>query len=280
MADAEAEFRAALKLKPVYAEAYLELGNALARQGKAGPAEAAYRDAGRYQPESVYAAYNLGRLLYLEGRFAEAGPLLRQAFELGQKQPGWAMAERMATEAERLAKLENTLAGVLGSDDRAAVVAELTEAIGLCQKKEMFAVAADLYGAAFAALPELPEEFEKGYRCEAARAALKAAAGLGTPVVSLDETARARLRRQALHWLRDDCEWQKRALALAPKDRESVAKRTGPWQEDPQFAPVRTKDALARLPAAEAPSGKSCGATSTRCCARPAAMQSNIGHIR
>ena len=248
---AEAAYREAIRLKPDYADAYINLGNTLATEGKVSAAEASYREALRYKEDSLLPTYNLGRLLFLQGRFADAVPLLRRAYELGQKHSSWKVAADMADDAERLAKLEKTLASVVGTEERPAVVAELAEGVRLCLKKDLFAVAVRLYDDAFAALPTLPEERDARYRYDAARCAVRAAAGQGPKVVPLDEITRTRLRRQAYNWLRADLVACDKNRAQSAAAAAIVAKKLLQWQDDPQLAVVRDKDALAALPEAE-----------------------------
>ena len=245
---AESALREAVRLKPDYVDANLFLGNTLATQGKSREAEAAYSQTLRYAPDSIYASFYLGRLLFLEGEFADAVPLLRRTYELGQKNADWKMASVMADEAEKLMKLEGTVSGLLSPEMRPAFEAELSEGIAICQHKKLFAVASRIYDEAFIALPELAEERDKDYRYDAARNAVKAAAGLGTKLVAIDELDCNRLRRQALRWLRADlAAWEKqRANASA-----MVEKKLLQWQKDADLGTVREKDMLTKLSAVE-----------------------------
>jgi serine/threonine-protein kinase len=250
--DAESALQHAIRLKSDYGDAYLNLGSALASQGKARVAETAFRDALRYLPDSTYATYYLGRVLYFQQRFDEAVAPLRHAYELEKKRPEWKMAADLADEAERLAKLEATLARTLGPEERSAVAAELSEAIALCQKRKMFAAAARFYADAFHAYPELPEEREKGYRYDAARVAVLAAAGLGAPEARVGDTKRSRLRREALQWLRADlAAWKLFRTGGTPDAAAVVAKKLAQWKQDADLASVRDKEALGKLDAVE-----------------------------
>ena len=53
--EAEASYRQALSIKPDYAEAYNNLGNALKEQGRLTEAEASYRQALSIKPDSAEA---------------------------------------------------------------------------------------------------------------------------------------------------------------------------------------------------------------------------------
>jgi tetratricopeptide (TPR) repeat protein len=80
--EAEAAYRKAIELKPAYAEAFSNLGNALARQGRPGEAEAAYRKAIALKPELAEPHNNLGNTLSRQGRIGEAEAAYRKAIAL------------------------------------------------------------------------------------------------------------------------------------------------------------------------------------------------------
>jgi Tfp pilus assembly protein PilF len=79
---AEAEFREAIRLKPDYAEAHASLGNALAGQGKLSEAIAAYREAVRLKPDNAQIHANLGVALAGQGKPDEAIATCREAIRL------------------------------------------------------------------------------------------------------------------------------------------------------------------------------------------------------
>jgi serine/threonine-protein kinase len=92
----------------------------------------------------------------------------------------------------------------------------------------------------------------KGHRYHAACAAARAGAGQGKDADRLDETRRARLRRQALDWLRADLAAWAGVVDKAPaKARPEVQQALRHWQGDPDLAGLRDPAALARLPAGE-----------------------------
>src|SRR6266508_3134966 len=93
--EAQVEFRKAIELDPQYAEAYHNLGLALAQQGKA---EEAYRAAIQLAPRLAVAYLRLGQVLNVEGRKDEAKVAFRKAKELDPVSP----AGQAATEALKL----------------------------------------------------------------------------------------------------------------------------------------------------------------------------------
>lgn len=98
---------------------------------------------------------------------------------------------------------------------------------------------------------KLVDELGAERRYNAACAAALAACGQGEDAASLDDAERARLRRQALDWLRADLAARGQVLAKEPdKGRAAVRETLLHWQQDANLAGVRG-DALAKLPEAE-----------------------------
>jgi superkiller protein 3 len=84
LADAEAEFREAIRLKPDHNGAHYILGRVLEHQGKLAEAEAAYREAIRLLPNDSGRHHDLGVVLERQGKHAEAEAAYRQAIHLQQ----------------------------------------------------------------------------------------------------------------------------------------------------------------------------------------------------
>ena len=78
--EAEAVDREAIRIKPDYARAYLNLCSALTNQGKHVEAEAACREAIRLKPDYELAYLNLGANLGKQGNYAEAEGLTAKPF--------------------------------------------------------------------------------------------------------------------------------------------------------------------------------------------------------
>jgi hypothetical protein len=118
----------------------------------------------------------------------------------------------------------------------------------VCLAKRLSATAAYLCAEAFAANAALADDPSQGRRYLAARAAALAGCGRSEDAPP-SEAERARLRQQALSWLRAD-------LALwawyAVSDRRPAAENTlRDWQRDRDLACVRDAAALAVLPTDE-----------------------------
>jgi serine/threonine-protein kinase len=126
--------------------------------------------------------------------------------------------------------------------------------LGVCQFKNRTRAAATLYKDAFAAAPSLAGDFSVGHRYNAARAAALAGCGLGDDADKLNETERARWRKQARDWLKADLTlWTKMvATATGSGTAPDLAKKTlTQWKIEPDLAGLREPNALDKLPADE-----------------------------
>ncbi len=92
--EAAACYQRALELKPDYAEAHNNLGNALIGQGKSDAAATCYQRALELKPDYAEAHNNLGNVLMGEGKTDAAAACYRQAAATearlrgGAQQPG------------------------------------------------------------------------------------------------------------------------------------------------------------------------------------------------
>ena len=80
--EAIAQYEAALRSQPNFAEAHNNLGNALFQLGRLSPAIDHYEAALRLEPDTAALHYNLGILLAQTGRLAEAASHYRAAIRL------------------------------------------------------------------------------------------------------------------------------------------------------------------------------------------------------
>ncbi len=79
-------FRAALEIRPLYADAYANIGSAFTRQGRIHEAIAQYEKAVDLQPNNPQMQNNFGAALAQESRLTEAIPHFQKAIDL---QPGF-----------------------------------------------------------------------------------------------------------------------------------------------------------------------------------------------
>jgi hypothetical protein len=103
---------------------------------------------------------------------------------------------------------------------------------------------------AFADEPQLIADVPSEPRYDAACAAALAGCGQGKDADQSDDKERARLRRQALKWLRHDLAAWRSLLKEVPA---KVRTKMRHWLKDPDFIGVRGTDALARFSEAERP---------------------------
>jgi Tfp pilus assembly protein PilF len=81
------EYRAALKIKPDYVDAYYNLGNAFIRKGDAGAAIHNYRMALQNNPDFYKAYYNIAKILYGQGKIDEAIENYQKALAINNETP-------------------------------------------------------------------------------------------------------------------------------------------------------------------------------------------------
>jgi serine/threonine protein kinase/tetratricopeptide (TPR) repeat protein len=118
-----------------------------------------------------------------------------------------------------------------------------------CFTRGQYTAAARHFTAAFAAHPWLFKDL-RSFRLHAAYSATQAGFGQGPDAHRLGPQQRARLRQQALDWLRAELAVWVKELNDHPYTARQVQEVIGYWQAD-VAAVARNPEALARLPAAE-----------------------------
>jgi tetratricopeptide (TPR) repeat protein len=252
--EAIASYQKAIALDPKDAPAHGGLGLARKLQGELDEAIASYKKALALDPEYPEAHCNLGHALAMQGRFAESVAALRRGHELGSKQPGWRYpSAAWVRQAEVLAALEAKLPAFLKGEFQPGDSKERLGLAEVCQAKKLHHAATGLYADAFAADPKLADApLFLPHRYHAARCAALAAAGKGEDAAKLEDVEQARLRGQALAWLRADLRvWATLVEKGTPQLRAVTAKRLRHWQTDPDLAGMRDAAALGGLPQTE-----------------------------
>jgi hypothetical protein len=118
--------------------------------------------------------------------------------------------------------------------------------------RPFYAASTRFFREAFAEQPALAEDLSNYNRYNAARVAALAGCGQGKDATDLGPQEYARLRRQALAWLRADLVPCREKLAKQPAAAGPwLQDKMHAWQQNPDFAGVRDAAALARLPEAE-----------------------------
>jgi tetratricopeptide (TPR) repeat protein len=251
--EAIAEFRDAIRLKKDLPEAHYGLGNALRAKGRLEQAVAAYREALRIQPDYAEAHCNLGFVLRQQGEFQQALKEHRRGHELGSRNPHWPYPSlQWVRDSEHLVELGARLSGCLAGTATPAGPSERIELAELCNLKHLNRAAVRFYSEAFAGQPKLADALSGRHRYNAACVAALAAAGQGKDGDKLESKERARLRRQALDWLRANlAQWIKQMEKGPSEVRPGVQTTLAHWQQDGDLATVRGEAVLAKLPADE-----------------------------
>jgi tetratricopeptide (TPR) repeat protein len=246
-------FRKAIALDPKYAQAHINLGVALNGKGKADEAIGCFHKAIALDPKLAQAHGALGFALLAKGNFAEAREASARCLELlPEKDPLRAAISRQLQTCQRLGKLEKRLPRLLKGEDKPGSAQECLELAEVCQLKRMNAAAARFSADAFATDPTLADDLQAAHRYNAACFAALAASGKGEDAGKLDGKERARLRKQALDWLKADLAlYAKRLKSGSRIGRRVVTQQMEHWQKDTDLTGIRDKEALAKLLAEE-----------------------------
>lgn len=247
------EYREAIRIKKDHAEAHYCLGLALSDQGRIDEAGDEYREAIRLKKDFAEAYCNLGHLLQRKGRFVEALEYTRRGHELGSKNPRWQYpsSAQWVRNAERLVELDGKLSAILKGQKQPADNAERLALAQLCQMpcKRQILAAARFYLTALSEEPKLANDLNAQHRYNAACAAALAGCGEGADADKSEAQERARLRQQALDWLKADLKAYREVMGQsAGKAGPAIAQQMQHWLHDADFAGVRGTESLTRLP--------------------------------
>src|SRR5262249_53527645 len=106
-----------------------------------------------------------------------------------------------------------------------------------------------LYQEAFQADPRLADDLHKQHRYAAACTAALAGCGQGDQAAKLKDDEKYKLRRQARDWLQADLDSYTKLLKTGNVGTVmAVVQRLAHWQQDLDFAGVRSVKELAKLP--------------------------------
>jgi tetratricopeptide (TPR) repeat protein len=228
------------------------LGDVLAHVGRTREAVAAYRKAIAIDQDIAEFHCGLAFALQKQGEFREALQEIRRGHALRFKRPDWSYpSAQWVQQGERLVALDERLPGFLAGASAPATSSERIGLAELCSLKGLHRAAVRFYEEAFAAEAMLAEDVEAAHRYNAACAAALAGCGRGKDADKLDDKERARLRRQALDWLRADLTAWRRLLDKATGKPTRAVEVVGQWLADADFTGVRGPEALAPLPEAE-----------------------------
>jgi tetratricopeptide (TPR) repeat protein len=251
--EAIAEFQAAIRIYSGDAGSYLNLGNALLLSGRLDEGIAQYRISIGLKPDQADAHKNLGIALRSRGEFTAAIAELRKSRDLARTNaPLYQEVERELKATERQASLAARLPAVLAGQTNAADAVEMLGFAQLCYERKLHGASARFWVEAFQAQPKLADDMQVQNRYNAACAAVLAGCGQGKDEPPLDEAARTRWRKQAIHWLSADLVfWSKQLKKGPPQVHQFAAQTFQHWKADPDLAGIREQAALAKLPSEE-----------------------------
>jgi tetratricopeptide (TPR) repeat protein len=244
--EAAAAYQRCLDLNPRFARAHTGLGLVYQRLEQREEAIAAWRRAISLEPGQAVAHNNLGGVLLEKGQVREAAAAYRRASETapGNTRLG-ASARHQLKYCQLLLALEARLPAFLAGTEQPADASEQVYLARLCKLKGLYAAAARCYCGAFTAA-DLPSQD----RYRGACAAALASAGHGD-ADRLADSERARLRRQALTWLKADLAAWAKLIEDSQRDRPHARSSLQRWRRDSDLASIRDAGALARLPREE-----------------------------
>jgi tetratricopeptide (TPR) repeat protein/tRNA A-37 threonylcarbamoyl transferase component Bud32 len=247
----------AIEVDPKSAVAFYNMGTFYADQGPLEDAVANYRRAIELDPNYAEPHCNLAQVLKSQGLYEESLAEFKRGHELGSARPDWnyPSADWIRDAEAQIAKtdqLQLKLPGLLSGGYQPSDNAERLKFAYLCQDKKLNCAAAGLLAAALAADPKIGDSLEGCVRYNAACVAALGAAGQGEDSANLDEAERARLRKQALAWLRADLDLAASKLESGnPADRAIVPLALNNFLHQADLVSIREPAALARLPADE-----------------------------
>lgn len=250
---AVAAFEKSISLHPGQAKAHMHLGRCLHARENWETAVAALRKAIVHAPGDAEAHFFLGLTLLHQAKLPEALVALKRGHQLGSKTPGWSHPSgSWVRQADQLIALDSILPAVLNGElplddpDERLLIAKL------CQFKRLFAASARYYAEALEARPMLAHDMANGYRYSAARVASLASGGQGKDTAKLDSEGRAKLRRNAIAWLREDLAFFSAKLQKGDEQECSAVRRTLlNWKTDPALAGIRDDAKVDDLPEVE-----------------------------
>jgi tetratricopeptide (TPR) repeat protein len=247
--QAIASLRQAIVLDPKLAWPHGNLGRSLHAKGRLGEAIAECKKAVLLDPNNAWTHGTLGWILHAQGRLGEAIAEYKKALAINSR---LAWVHTSLKECQQCLALAPKLPAILKGEIKPASPAEHIEYAWLCKFKKLYLDSARLFAAGFAADPKLAEDLKTWNRYNAACCAVLAAAGQGLDAGPLSAPERARLRRQALLWLRADlARWSQQLAQGTPQAQALVRQTLAHWQRDPDLAGIRDAAGVAWLPEAE-----------------------------
>jgi eukaryotic-like serine/threonine-protein kinase len=244
--DAITEFQSAIDLDPNCADAYGNIAWVLLKKQKWADAGTAAKKAIEINPRIGWYHNNYGVSLEQRGYLEEGLDEYRKAMQLpnaGDKAAG--NLKKLEPQVVRIPRMQAIQKGEVEPESGAECI-QLTQ---LAKSMKRWRTAARLFEIAFAGNPDLAVGAN---RYNAACYAVLAAVEQGNETGTIDDKERARLRQQAVAWLRGNLTGMtKQAATAKPTERDQLDGTLRYWQRDPDLDGIRAKDAIAKLPQGE-----------------------------
>ncbi len=138
---------------------------------------------------------------------------------------------------------------MLRGEDRPRDNAERLVFAQMAYDRKHFTAAVRFWAEALHADPKLGDDRQSWHRYNAACAAALVAATDDKNEPKPDDAAKAKLRQQALDWLKAElAAWTKFLETATPQTRPGIVKTLDHWKKDTDLTSVRDVHSLARLP--------------------------------
>jgi tetratricopeptide (TPR) repeat protein len=234
-------YRQAIQLAPNLVWAHTHLGSALYLKKDLAGAVECYRKATQLNPRSANSHKNLTFFLLRCGRWREARDSAQSGLaSISKTDPLRPALEVELTRAEAILTVEPKVPDALAGADPSRDNRERRALIWACKYRDHHAATARLSAAAFTAEPATADDLSAGLRYFAATSACLAGCSEGEDSARLRPDEKARLRAQALSWLRADLAlWKTKVGSGKPADSQKLVDALQRWLAEPDLKGVR-----------------------------------------
>jgi tetratricopeptide (TPR) repeat protein len=202
------------------------------------------------RPEDAEPHAELAALLMSDGKIEEAMAEFRRTLDLEPPDSPMAVeAARRLADAERHTLLAERLPRILAGVDQPDGGEDLLSYADFASGRRLYAAAVRLYERAMADVPENLASGSGEPRLRAACAAAQAGCGRGFDQPPPDDAGRAKLRAEALVWLKADlAAWSAVIATGKPAERDRALDALARLKSSPDLEEVRAQSHLSGLP--------------------------------
>jgi eukaryotic-like serine/threonine-protein kinase len=217
--------------------------------GRSGYSAAPLHELIERRPEDAEPHAELAALLMSDGKIEEAMAEFRRALDLEPPDSPLAVeAARRLADAERHALLAERLPRVISGEEQPDGGEDYLSYADFACGRRLYAAAVRLYERAMADDPKIFDPRSSDHRFRAACAAAQAGCDLGFDQPAPDDAGRARLRAEALAWLKADlAAWSDAIAGDESAERDRALDALSRWKSSPNLEEVRGPSRLSRL---------------------------------